>query len=92
MVPPTLLMGASFPYLQRINQTSLGDIGKRGWCITQAANILGSTLGAIMVGLVFLHYVGSAGTLKILLLLGVAYWFLLARICTGKLQGKAWLR
>ena len=85
MVPPTLLMGASFPYLQRVNQTSLGDIGKRVGAL-QAANILGSTLGAIMVGLVFLHYVGSAGTLKILLLLGVAYWFLLARICTGKLQ------
>ena len=29
IVPPTLLMGASFPYLQRVNQTSLDDIGKR---------------------------------------------------------------
>lgn len=85
IVPPTLLMGASFPYLQRINQTSLDDIGKRVGAL-QTANILGSTLGAILVGLVFLHYVGSAGTLKILLVLGAVYWFLLAKICTGKLQ------
>jgi len=85
IVPPTLLMGASFPYLQRINQTSLEDIGKRVGAL-QTANILGSTLGAILVGLVFLQYFGSAGTLKILLLLGVVYWFLLAKICAGKLQ------
>lgn len=76
IVPPTLLMGASFPYLQRINQTNLNEIGQRVGAL-QTANILGSTLGAIVVGLLFLHYIGSAGTLKILLVLGSLYWLLL---------------
>ncbi|MCC7516420.1 MAG: fused MFS/spermidine synthase, partial [Pseudomonadales bacterium] len=76
IVPPTILMGASFPYLQRINQTSMADIGKRVGAL-QTANIFGSTLGAVLVGLVSLHYIGSAGTLKALLLLGMCYWLLL---------------
>ncbi|MEZ5435735.1 MAG: fused MFS/spermidine synthase [Pseudomonadales bacterium] len=86
IVPPTILMGASFPYLQRINQTSLDDIGKRVGAL-QTANILGSTLGSILVGLVLLHFFGSVGALKILLLLGAVYWFLLAKIVA-----KPWLK
>lgn len=82
IVPPTLLMGASFPYLQRINQSRLDEIGKRVGAL-QTANILGSTLGSVLVGLVFLHYFGSTGALKILLLLGSIYWFLLAKTSVG---------
>jgi spermidine synthase len=69
VLPSTLLMGASFPLLQRAVQTDVARIGRRvGWL--QAANIAGSTGGAILTGLVLLHVLGSAGTLRVLLLGG----------------------
>ena len=69
VVPPTLLMGMSFPFLQRAVQNSRAWIGRRvGWL--QAANIFGATLGAICVGGLFLHRLGTTGTLRLLIALG----------------------
>jgi spermidine synthase len=75
IIPPTVLMGMSFCYLQKIIQNDLRLIGRRlGWL--QAANIAGSTLGALFVGLVSLHHFGTAGTLLIVLMLSCVFLFL----------------
>ncbi len=75
IIPPTVLMGMSFCYLQKIIQNDFGLIGRRlGWL--QAANIAGSTLGALFVGLVSLHHFGTAGTLLIVLMLSCVFLFL----------------
>jgi predicted membrane-bound spermidine synthase len=69
IAPPTLMMGASFPFLQRAVHDSQAQLGRRvGWL--QAANILGATLGAILVGTVFLHFLGTPWTLRLLFALG----------------------
>lgn len=71
---PTLLMGASFPFLQARVQTDLRGLGRRvGWL--QAANIAGSTLGAGLTGVLLLGWLGTSGTLR--LLAGTSFVFLL---------------
>jgi spermidine synthase len=72
ILPPTLLMGISFPYLQRAVQSDLGQLGRRvGWL--QACNILGCTAGGAVVGLVLLDRIGTSGTLATLALLGFVF-------------------
>ena len=76
---PTLLMGVTFALLQRAAQTDPALLGRRvGWL--QTANIVGSTLGAIVTGLALLHLLGTAGTLKLLVALGGVFLVLLARV------------
>ena len=67
--PPTLLMGMSFPYLQRASHAHLPGLGRR-LGILLAANIAGSALGAMMSGWLLLPWLGTAGTLKVLVGLG----------------------
>ena len=70
--PPTLMMGLSFALLQRAIQTDLAALGRRvGWL--QAANIAGSTLGSIVTGVVLLDVLGTAGTLRLLVLLAMVF-------------------
>ena len=76
--PPTLLMGASFPLLQRAVQTDAARLGRRVGAL-QTMNILGSLLGAVGVGAVGLSLFGTAGTLRVLVLLGGAFGWLLLR-------------
>jgi spermidine synthase len=72
MGPPTVMMGASFAYLQCAAQTDLRFLGRRvGWL--QTANIVGSMLGAVVTGLLALHGLGTTGTLIALVLLGVPF-------------------
>lgn len=67
--PATFLMGMSFPCLQKAVQTDLARIGTRtGWL--QAANIAGSVAGTLLVGTLLLSWLGSAGTLRLLVLIG----------------------
>jgi predicted membrane-bound spermidine synthase len=61
--PPTLLMGISFPLLQKVAQTDFDRLGSRVGTL-MLANIVGSTLGAILTGWWGLRYLGTAGTLK----------------------------
>jgi spermidine synthase len=69
--PATLLMGLSFPFLQKAVQDDPAQIGRRlGWL--QAANISGSVLGTLLVSWLLLPWVGSAGTLRLLVLIGAA--------------------
>jgi spermidine synthase len=65
IAPSTLLMGISFPLLQKAVQNSQAWLGRHvGWL--QASNIFGSTLGAILVGALFLQILGTSWTLRLL--------------------------
>ncbi|MEY4642024.1 MAG: hypothetical protein RLZZ227_2018 [Pseudomonadota bacterium] len=69
IVPPTLLMGASFAFLQRAVQDDRARLGRRVGSL-QAANIAGATLGSIITGTVLLHLIGTAQTARMLIVLG----------------------
>jgi spermidine synthase len=72
ILPPTLLMGASFPFLMKAVQTDLARLGRRtGGLLT--ANITGSALGSIVTGWVSLAWLGSSGTLRMLVAIGVLF-------------------
>ena len=76
ILPPTILMGLSFPFLQKAVQRDKKLLGRRvGWL--QTANIAGSMAGATLVGVLSLKFLGSSGTLKLLILIGGAYLALL---------------
>lgn len=69
VLPATFLMGLAFPCLQKAVQTDLARVGSRtGWL--QAANIAGSVAGTLLVGMGLLSWLGSAGTLEFLMLIG----------------------
>ncbi len=69
---PTVLMGASFPILQRAVHSDARSSGfKVG--LLQAANIAGCVAGSLCVGLVGLTWLGSAGTLRALVALGLVF-------------------
>jgi spermidine synthase len=72
--PPTVLMGLSYPFLQRAVQTDLVALGRRVGRL-QTANIAGSMLGSALCGLLLLHTLGTPGTLR--LLVGASGVFLL---------------
>jgi len=69
---PTLLMGFSFPILQRAVHDDPRASGRRVGAL-QAANIAGCAAGSLLVGLVSLEALGTSGTLRALLLLGVVF-------------------
>lgn len=80
VAPPSLLLGISFPLAQQAVQTDLSSIGWRVAAV-QVANILGNAAGSLATGLAALHWLGTAGTLKLIALLAVAllaYWSLAA--------------
>jgi len=70
--PATLLMGASFPMLQRAVQDDPRTSGHKAGSL-QAANIAGCVGGSLAVGLVLLDRLGSPGTLRALLGAGLAF-------------------
>lgn len=69
---PTLLMGLSFPILQRAVQDEPRSSGfKVG--LLQAANIAGCVAGSLLIGLGTLTWLGTAGTLRVLAALGLVF-------------------
>ena len=55
----------TFAFVQRAVQQDLASVGTRvGW--VQLANIAGNAAGSIFTGLITLHFLGTAGTLKLL--------------------------
>jgi predicted membrane-bound spermidine synthase len=69
---PTFLMGLSFPYLQRAVQTDAQFLGRRvGWL--QSANIAGSLAGSVLTGFVFLPWLGTPGTFRLLVALACVF-------------------
>jgi hypothetical protein len=69
---PTLLMGLSFPVLQRAVHDDPGTSGRKVGLL-QAANIAGCTAGSLLVGLVALARLGTPGTLRLLVALGIVF-------------------
>jgi spermidine synthase len=80
--PATVLMGCSFPILQKLAQTDLAYVGRRVG-ILLAANIAGSTMGAFLTGWIFLDWLGTAGTLRLLVVLSGIVAAAAARWWTG---------
>jgi spermidine synthase len=70
--PPTVLMGLSYPVLQRAVQD---DVATSGWKagVLQAANIAGCVAGSLLVGLVMLTLLGTPGTLRLLVAVGFVF-------------------
>lgn len=71
-------MGMSFPYLQKACQVDLPALGRRLGTLL-ATNIVGSALGAMLTGWLFLPRLGTAATLKLLVGLGALMALPLAR-------------
>ena len=69
---PTILMGLSFPTLQRAVHDDLRTSGRKVGLL-QAANIGGCVAGSLLVGLVALDRLGTTGTFRVLMLVGVAF-------------------
>jgi len=65
VMPPTFFMGCAFPYLQRVVHTDVNRVGRRVGALL-LANIVGSMLGTVVTGWVFLGLLGTAATLKLL--------------------------
>jgi len=66
------LMGFSFPVLQRVVQTSLPQIGRRVGVLL-LANVIGSMLGTAITGFLLLDRLGTAGTMRLLLVLSSVF-------------------
>lgn len=80
VAPPSFLLGISFPLAQQGVQT---DLSRLGWRVAavQVSNIMGNAAGSLATGLAALHWLGTAGTLKMIALLAVAllcFWSLAA--------------
>jgi spermidine synthase len=67
--PAALLVGFSFPLVQRALQTDAGAVGRRVGLL-QLANIVGNAVGGLVTGMVLLHVLGTIGTLRLLSALG----------------------
>ncbi|PSF39240.1 spermine synthase [Aphanothece hegewaldii CCALA 016] len=72
LVPPSFFLGFYFPLVQKAVQTDDQQIGQRVGLI-QVANILGNTTGSLVTGLWFLDILGTAGSLRFLLVLGLVF-------------------
>jgi predicted membrane-bound spermidine synthase len=88
---PTLLMGLSFGALQRAVQDDPATSGRKVGLL-QAANIGGCTAGSLAAGLLLIERLGTAGTLRLLVVAG-GLAFLLVRArregLTRALAGRA---
>jgi hypothetical protein len=69
---PTVLMGFSFPVLQRAVHDDPATSGRKVGAL-QAANIAGCTAGSLLVGLVCLEVMGTPGTLWLLVACGIVF-------------------
>ncbi len=69
--PAALLVGFSFPLVQRALQTDAGAVGRRVGLL-QLANIVGNAVGGLVAGMVLLRTLGTIGTLQLLSALGLA--------------------
>jgi hypothetical protein len=70
--PPTFLMGASFPLLQRAVQDDPATAGRKVGLL-QAANIAGCVTGSLAIGLAALGHIGTTGALRVILGGGIVF-------------------
>jgi spermidine synthase len=79
LLPPTFLLGASFPAAARVALRAMSDVGAR-LGTTYLWNTIGTVSGALLGGLVLLPLMGLEGTLALALVANLiaAGWALLA--------------
>jgi len=78
MVPPAFMIGFYFPIVQKAIQTDTTAVGQRV-ALVDMFNILGNTLGGVVTGMIFLHFLGTPAALRIIALLGLVFVLLLLR-------------
>lgn len=71
-LPSTVLMGLSFPALQRAVHDDVRTSGRKVGLL-QAANIAGCVAGSLLVGLLALDQLGTTGSLRLLMGLGIVF-------------------
>ncbi len=81
---PTILMGYSFIVLQRAVQDDPRTSGRKVGML-QAANIAGCVAGSLVVGLGTLTWIGSAGSIRMLAVVGAVLALVGARIASRHL-------
>ena len=84
VLPASFIMGFSFPVVQKAVQVDLAQLGRRVG-VVQLANIVGNSAGSLVAGLALLDLVGTAGTLKLLVAIGLA--FAVLQIATSRRMG-----
>lgn len=84
VLPASFIMGFSFPVVQKAVQVDLAQLGRRVGLV-QLANIVGNSAGSLVAGLALLDLVGTAGTLKLLVAIGLA--FAVLQIATSRRLG-----
>jgi spermidine synthase len=72
VLPASFIMGFSFPVVQKAVQRDIDRLGSRVGLV-QLANIVGNSMGSLVAGLLLLDLVGTAGTLKLLMAIGLAF-------------------
>ncbi|MCA0305715.1 MAG: spermidine synthase, partial [Proteobacteria bacterium] len=72
VLPASFVMGFSFPVVQKAVQSDIGRLGERVGLV-QLANIVGNSAGSLVAGLLLLDLAGTAGTLKLLSVIGLAF-------------------
>ena len=72
VLPASFTMGFSFPVVQKAVQQDLARLGSRVGFV-QLANIVGNSAGSLVAGLLLLDLLGTAGTLRLLAAIGLAF-------------------
>jgi spermidine synthase len=72
VLPASFVMGFSFPVVQKAVQSDINLLGSRVGLV-QLANIVGNSAGSLVAGLLLLDLIGTAGTLKLLVAIGLAF-------------------
>src|SRR5215216_2413585 len=85
VLPASFIMGFSFPVVQKAVQRDIDRLGQRVGLV-QLANIVGNSAGSLVAGLLLLDLLGTAGTLMLLVAIGLG--FAALRIATS--PGARW--
>ena len=72
VLPASFIMGFSFPVVQKAVQRDIDRLGQRVGLV-QLANIVGNSAGSLVAGLLLLDLLGTAGTLMLLVAIGLVF-------------------
>jgi len=72
VLPASFIMGFSFPVVQKAVQRDIDRLGQRVGLV-QLANIVGNSAGSLVAGLMLLDLLGTAGTLMLLVAIGLGF-------------------
>lgn len=76
ILPPTLLMGATFPVAIKIYARNIGAVGEQTGTV-YAVNTVGAIVGSFIAGFVFIPVLGSKNSLIFLVFMSIVAGFLL---------------